>query len=330
MPRTASSSPADLAPGVLSWRLRDTPVVAVALETTGFPAGRHRVCELALARIEPGRAPQLTFDSLLSPDRPIAGAEIHGLDDAAVADAPRFADVAADVVDALAGAVVVSFNVAFSLPFLEDELERVGVRLSAPRIGLMFLRPALGLGPRCSLEVACADAKVACERVACARADAEATADLYRAYLDLMTRRGIDTFGELAALGDLPFSSSLGDAPIPDASVLGLGGRCAPVRRVLRSLGRGGDQERLATRRYWNAVTAALADFDLSDAELGLVRRMRELLRLPDERMRAVHARAFLGALATFAGDDWVAAEEVEKLRVLMRSLALLGWSPGG
>jgi hypothetical protein len=101
------------------------------------------------------------------------------------------------------------------------------------------------------------------------------------------------------------------------------------VRRVLRSLGRGADQDRLATRRYWNAVAAALADFDLSDAELALVRRMRELLRLPDERMRAVHARAFLGALATFAGDVWVATEEVEKLRTLMRSLALLGWSPG-
>ena len=329
MPRPASSSPANLAPGVLSWHLRDTPVVVLALETTGFPAGRHRVCELALVRIEPGCAPVLAFDSLLSPDRPIAGAEIHGLDDDAVADAPRFADVAADVVDALSGAVLAAYNVVFSMPFLEDELERVGVRLSAPRVGLMFLRPALGLGPRCSLEVACGDAKVACETVACARADAEASADLYRAYLDLMTRRGIDTFGDLAALGDLPFLDSLSEAPIASADALGLSGRSTPVRRVLRSLARGSDHERLATRRYWNAVAAALADFDLSDAELGLVRRMRELLRLPDERMRAVHARAFLGALATFAGDDWVASEEVEKLRVLMRSLALLGWSPG-
>jgi hypothetical protein len=233
------------------------------------------------------------------------------------------------VVDALAGAVVAAYNVAFSMPFLEDELERVGVRLSAPRVGLMFLRPALGLGPRCSLEVACGDVEVPCEGVACARADAEAGADLYRVYLDLMTRRGIDTFGDLAALGDLPYAESLSESPIATADVLGLQGRCAPVRRVLRSLGRGSDQDRLATRRYWNAVAAALADFDLSDAELGLVRRMRELLRLPDERMRAVHARAFLGALATFAGDDWVASEEVEKLRTLMRSLSLLGWSPG-
>ena len=225
--------------------------------------------------------------------------------------------------------MVASYNAAFSIPFLEDELERVGVRLQSPRLGLMFLRPALGLGPRCSLEVACTEAKVAYETVGCARADAEASADLYRTYLDVMMLRGIDTFADLAALGDLPFLDSLTEAPMENAEALGLSGRRAPLRRVLRALGRDIDKDRLATRRYWNAVAAALADFSLSDAELGLVRRMRELLRLPDERMRAVHARAFLGALATFAGDDWVAEEEVEKLRTLMRSLALLGWSPG-
>ena len=303
--------------------------MVLALETTGFPAGRHRVCELALVRLDPERAPRLVFESLIAPERPVAGAEIHGLDDAALADAPRFADVEADVVDALSGAVVVAYNVAFSVPFLEDELERVGVRLQPPRLGLMFLRPALGLGARCSLEMACADARIDCEGVGCARADAEASADLYRAYLDELTRRGVDTFGDLAALGDLPFLASLTAVPLGAAETHGLRGRHAPLRRVLRSLQPVSDQERYATRRYWNAVTAALADFALSEAELGLVRRMRELLRLPDERMRAVHARAFLGALATFAGDDWVATEEVEKLRTLMRSLALLGWSPG-
>jgi DNA polymerase III epsilon subunit-like protein len=315
--------------GVASWRLRETPVVVLALETTGFPAGRHRVCELALARIEPDRAPQLVFDSLIAPDRPVAGGEIHGLDDGDLADAPRFADVAADVVDALSGAVLAAYNVAFSLPFLEDELARVGVRAAPPHLGLMFLRPALGLGSRCSLEVACADAGVACEGTGCARADAEAGADLYRAYLEVMTGKGIETFGDLAALGDLPFLGSLVATPLGDADALGVGGRCAPLRRVLRLLRPGDDAPRIATRRYWNAVTAALSDFSLSDVELGLVRRMRELLRLPDERMRAVHARAFLGALATFAGDDWLAEEEAEKLRSLMRSLARLGWSPG-
>ena len=98
---------------------------------------------------------------------------------------------------------------------------------------------------------------------------------------------------------------------------------------MLRSLQPVSDQERYATRRYWNAVTAALSDFALSDAELGLVRQMRELLRLPDERMRAVHARAFLGALATFAGDDWVAAEEVEKLRDADAVARAPGLEPG-
>jgi DNA polymerase III epsilon subunit-like protein len=316
-------------PGVLSWRLRDTPVVVLALETTGFPAGRHRICELALSRVEPGRSPELVFDSLIAPERPIAGGEIHGLDERDLADAPRFCEVAADIQDALSGAVLAAYNVAFSMPFLEDELARIGAPAAPPHLGLMFLRSALDLGGRCSLEVACADAGVACENTGCARADAEATADLYRAYLGVMTRQGVETFRDLSALGELPFLGSLEATPLQGAEARGLEGRSAPLRRVLRSLAPGDDAQRIATRRYWNAVAAALADFSLSEAELGLVRRMRQLLRLPDERMRAVHARAFLGALASFAGDDWLALEEAEKLRTLMRSLAMLGWSPG-
>jgi DNA polymerase-3 subunit epsilon len=315
-------------PGVTGWRLNETPVVVLAVETTGFPAGRHRLCELALCRVEPGRSPEIVFDSLIDPGRTLAGAEIHGLRDRDLEGAPRFDEVAAEVVDRLRGAVLAAYNPAFSLPFLEDELERVGVRAPLPHVSLMALRPVLGLGGRCSLEVACDEAGVACEATGCARADVEACADLYRCYLAVLDRRGIDTFGDLAALSGHSVGG-LSEPPLDPAEALGLCGRRTPRRRVLRSLERGAEDERIATRRYWNAVTAALSDFSLSEIELGLVRRMRELLRLPDERMRAVHARAFLGALATFAGDDWLAEEEAEKLRSLMRSLARLGWSPG-
>jgi DNA polymerase-3 subunit epsilon len=327
MTQPASTSDAS---GVLSWRLRETPVVVFAVETTGFPAGRHRVCELALSRIEPGRSPELVFDSLIDPDRPMTGGEIHGLTDRDVADAPRFEEVAAEVVDRLSGAVLVAYNMAFTLPFLECELERAGVRAAPPHLSLMALRPALGLGGRCSLEVACAEAGVPCEPVACARADAQASAELFGSYAGHLERRGIETLRDLAGLGDLPFLASLVAPPLePAEDALRQRGRRGPRRRVVRSLRPAGDLERLATRRYWDAVAAALSDFELSELELGLVRRMRELLELPEERMRAVHARAFLGALATFAGDDWLAEEEAEKLRSLMRSLALLGWSPG-
>jgi DNA polymerase-3 subunit epsilon len=316
-------------PGVTAWRFDQTPVVVLAVETTGFPAGRHRICELALSRIEPGYSPRLVFESLIDPARPLSGSDIHGLRDRDLEDAPRFEEVAADVVDRLAGAVLAAYNPAFSVPFLEDELTRLGLPISPPRLSLMALRPALGLGGRCSLEVACEEAGVACETTGCARADAEACADLYRTYLPELDRRGIDTFGDLAALDDLASFGSFGVPPLETAQAHGVDGRRAERRRVVRSLQSAADTDRLATRRYWDAVTAALADFELSDVELGLVRRMRELLRLPEERMRAIHARAFLGALATFAGDDWLAAEEADKLRSLLRSLARLGWGPG-
>src|SRR5262245_48346576 len=137
---TSISSQPARAPGIARWRLDDTPIVVLAVETTGFPAGRHRICELALVRIEPRRPPVLAFDSLIDPGRPLAGDDIHGLRPRDLERAPRFEEIAAEVVDRLAGAVLVAYNSAFSVPFLADELERVGVGDPPPHLSLMALR----------------------------------------------------------------------------------------------------------------------------------------------------------------------------------------------
>ena len=82
-------------------------------------------------------------------------------------------------------------------------------------------------------------------------------------------------------------------------------------------------------RRYWQAVSVALADLEITDAELGLVRALRELLDLSEEQVRAIHARAFLNALVAYTSDDWFDAEEAEQTRRLLHCLSVLGWAPG-
>ncbi|MDX1384543.1 MAG: 3'-5' exonuclease [Thermoanaerobaculia bacterium] len=316
------------AAGVLTRRIGETPIVVFAVETTGFPAGRHRICEISLCRLGAGGRTELLFDSLIDPGRPVTGREIHGISDRDVADAPRFAEVAGRILEAMRGCVLASYNVTYGMQFLRDELERVDVALEAPHFCLMFLRPMLALGPRCSLEEACTAHGVPYSRARCSRAAAEAATDLLRYLLGAMAEREIVDFADLAELGDFPFLDSLGRPPV-DVDPARIGVPQAPVRRrVVRSLaGRGGGED--SVRRYWQAVSAAAADGEISEVELGLVRKMRELLDLSDEQARAVHARAFMAAILDLAGDDWLTDDEAARLRGLLRGLSSLGWAPG-
>lgn len=315
--------------GILRRSLSETPIAVFDIETTGFPAGRHRIVELSVCRMDPGDKPRLVFDSLIHPGRAVTGGEIHGIDDADVRDAPRFEDVASELVDALAGSVLASYNVAFDIDFLSDELERVGVAEPPPHLCLMFLRPLLKLGGRCSLEEACREHGVAYSNTQCARADAEAGGDLYRLYLEELVSQGIETFSDLAAIGDFPFLRSFDRHPLPGATSFGLTRRASAFRRIVRSLDNAAPDSHESLRRYWQAVSVALADFEITDVELGLVKALRDLSKLSEEQVRAVHARAFLNALVAFASDDWFDEEEAAKTKALLACLSRLGWAPG-
>ncbi len=53
--------------------------------------------------------------------------EIHGITDRDVLDAPRFEDLARELLHALSGCVVAAHNVYFDLRFLRFELDRLGL-----------------------------------------------------------------------------------------------------------------------------------------------------------------------------------------------------------
>src|SRR5919106_4110993 len=147
--------------GILNQSIAETPIAIVDTETTGLYPGGDRVIEIAVVRADPGQEPKVWLDTLINPRRPVAATEIHGISDEDVADAPTFEDVAPAVVDALCGSVFASYNVYFDARFIREELRRVGMRAFPPHLCLMYLRPMLGLGRKCSLRDACADSAVA-------------------------------------------------------------------------------------------------------------------------------------------------------------------------
>ncbi len=116
-----------------------TPLIALdALvldtETTGLDPAKARLVEVGLVRLAGGTlAP--AFCRRIRPGEPIpaAATAIHGIDAAAVAEAPVFADLAAEIDRLLAGAVVIGHSLGYDFAVLRAEFRRAGRHWSPPR-----------------------------------------------------------------------------------------------------------------------------------------------------------------------------------------------------
>jgi len=101
------------------------------VETTGLsPWFGDRICEIAVLRCE-GDEVIDTFDSLLNPERALSpgAARVNGLKDSDLKKAPRFIDVAEQVMTFVKDAVIVCHNIPFDLGFLSSELSRINKHL---------------------------------------------------------------------------------------------------------------------------------------------------------------------------------------------------------
>lgn len=313
--------------GISARRISETPVAIIDFETTGLTPGYDRVVEVSVVRVNPGEKPQLVFDTLVNPSRPMAASEIHGINDNDVAKAPRFQDIAGELLAATQDCVIAAYNVYFDIKFLNFELSNTGVKHAVPHFCLMYLRPMLGLGSRCKLDEACRAHGIDYCNSHVAASDAMAAGRLFGNYLDEIRRRGVSTFAELAQLRNYKFSESFTCLPFSEPSVYGL-------RRSDALVSRAGftppiDPVRQAIAGYWDALKTVLADLTITDEELEYVQAERERGGLKEEQIRVLHARAFASVMSQFASDQWLDDREVKKLQRLRNCLARLGWAPG-
>ena len=104
----------------------------VDLETTGGNAAHHRITEVAVVRVHNGEFAD-EWSSLVNPECPIPAyiAQFTGISDDMVAGAPRFAEIAAEVLRKLQGAVFVAHNARFDYSFLRSEFRRLDMPFSA-------------------------------------------------------------------------------------------------------------------------------------------------------------------------------------------------------
>ncbi|OUR73840.1 DNA polymerase III subunit epsilon [Methylophaga sp. 41_12_T18] len=110
--------------------------VVLDTETTGLStADDHRIIEIGCVELINRRATGETFHQYINPQREIdAGAqEVHGITSEFLADKPKFADVAADFMQFIAGAELIIHNAAFDVGFLNHELAKLAGQ--AQRVG---------------------------------------------------------------------------------------------------------------------------------------------------------------------------------------------------
>lgn len=127
--------------------LRDLPVAVVDFEATDFPGPDTHVCEVAVvhATLGSGAYPRVAFSSLVRPPVPIPErvAQVHGITDARVKDAPTWADVTEAVAAACAGRLIVAFNAPADFTFYRTEDARLGRPApSWPWLDLLVVRKA--------------------------------------------------------------------------------------------------------------------------------------------------------------------------------------------
>lgn len=111
----------------------DRKVVFLDLETTGASAGQDRITEVGLIEVDDGYFVR-EWSTLVNPGIPIPPLiqSLTGINDAMVAGAPYFEDIAQELHDAIDGRMLIAHNARFDYGFLEQEFKRIDQDFSAP------------------------------------------------------------------------------------------------------------------------------------------------------------------------------------------------------
>ena len=109
-------------------------VVILDTETTGFEANRNQIAQLAYLVIIDGKVKAKNF--FFTVDKMDKGAEnTHGFSMEKLkllSNGKRFSHYAEEIFKDLDEAMIVCHNLQFDIPFIQNEFERIGVRINPP------------------------------------------------------------------------------------------------------------------------------------------------------------------------------------------------------
>lgn len=142
--------------------------IVLDTETTGLEVDKgHRIVELGCVELVNRRRTHRTLHHYLQPDREIdpGAQEVHGISAEMLVGKPRFAEVAREFVEFIAGAELIIHNAAFDVGFLDAELRQVyrdeerkeasGIEALCTVLDTLSLARRLHPGQRNSLDALC-------------------------------------------------------------------------------------------------------------------------------------------------------------------------------
>lgn len=229
--------------------------VMLDTETTGLEWRQgDRVIEIGCVELLSRKLTGQRFHRYLNPERAIAaGAQaVHGLTDEFLADKPKFAEIADELLEFIAGAEVIIHNAPFDVGFLDNELALLGrepLKTACDAI-IDTLRMARDLRPgkKNSLDALCSEFGVdnSGRQLHGALLDAELLAEVYLA----MTRGQESLMMDLDSGTAAAIAFIKGEHP-PIRVVAALAEELAEHERVLAEI----DQESKG-KTLWRALLA--------------------------------------------------------------------------
>ncbi len=153
----------------------------IDIETTGGQPAQDRITEIAIF-IHDGKQVVDQYNTLINPERPIPFfiTQLTGITDDMVREAPKFHEVAKDIVQFTEGKVFVAHNVRFDYSFIKKEFADLGFNYQRKTLCTVRLSRSLLPGlPSYSLGKLCKSVDIDLKMRHRAIGDAEATAQLF-------------------------------------------------------------------------------------------------------------------------------------------------------
>lgn len=302
---------------------------ALDLETTGLSPRTDRVVEVAVVCLDLEGKVVSEFCTLVNPQRDVGPTRIHGLRARDVAAAPRFADVAGQVLGYLAGRVPVAHNLSFDRRFLDAELGRLGTGLPAGLPGLCTMRLAGGYlgGPAGrTLAACCAAANVPLTQAHSALADARAVAGLMAVYARRRSSLPPEWTEALrrASTARWPALPVTAGQPVTREVVVRQQAEPGYLARLVRRLPAAGVADPLLDS-YLAVLDQALEDRQLDPGEAKALEELAESLGVCGPDLERAHQGYLLALAQAACADGSVTETELADLRAVAQLLGLPG-----
>ncbi len=178
-------------------------IVVFDIETTGFSPVNDRIIEIGAVKVRGGKVTE-RFSTFVNPERPIPFKieQLTSINDSMVVDADTIEKVLPEFLAFCGDAVLAAHNAGFDMGFIKENARRLGMAGEFTYLDTMGIARLLLPGQaKHTLDAVAKTLHLSLENHHRAVDDAECTADMYLAFLKMLTERGIESLAQLEEAG---------------------------------------------------------------------------------------------------------------------------------